>query len=118
MDAPYLVLAVVTLISTMPSLFFSAMEMRSADAKTRVVAQYTTARSLALFVLAVIAVCGRFEGWLLAIAVAMLIVQGIDGVIALRARRAGMGTPLGNVIGPIVTAVASAACIAWFLAAG
>ncbi|BDZ40475.1 hypothetical protein [Microbacterium suwonense] len=118
MNAPYLVLAIVTLISTAPSLFFSAVEMRSTDPKTRVIAQYTTARSLALFLLAIVPLCGRFDGWLLAIAVAMLIVQAIDGAIALRARSAGMGTPLVNIIGPFATAVASAACIWWFLAAG
>ncbi|MDT0158812.1 hypothetical protein Q9R19_14370 [Microbacterium sp. ARD32] len=118
MSVPYLVLAIITLISTVPSLYFSAVEMRTAEPKKRVIAQYTTARSLALFGLAVVALCGRFDGWLLAIAFAMLLVQAVDGVIALRARAAGLGTPLGNIIGPFATAAASAAGIIWFLVAG
>lgn len=118
MSAPYIVLAIVTLISSVPSLYFSAIEMRSTDRKTRQVAQYTTARSLALFVLAVVPLFGRFDGWLLAIAVAMLIVQAIDGIIALLSRRAGMQTALLSIIGPFATVVASAAALWWFLAAG
>ena len=118
MSAPYLVLAVITLISAIPSLYFSAVEMRSGDPKTRQVAQYTTARSFALFVLALVPLFGRNDGWLLAIATAMLIVQGIDGVIALRGRLSGAGGPLMNIVGPFATAVASAAALWWFLAVG
>lgn len=116
MSAPYPVLAIITLISSAPSLFFSAVEIRSGDARKRVVAQYTTARSLALFVLALVPLFLHDDGWLLAIATAMLIVQAIDGVIALRARAAGLGTALVNIIGPFATAVASAAALWWFLA--
>ncbi|UJP10123.1 hypothetical protein L2X99_17535 [Microbacterium sp. KUDC0406] len=118
MSAPYLVLAIITVISTCPSLFFSAVEIRSTDPKTRLVAQYTTARSLALFALAVVPFFGVFDGWLLAIAVAMLVVQALDGIIAWRARATGAGTPLLNVVGPLISAIASAFGLWWFLTAG
>ncbi|GAA5153491.1 hypothetical protein GCM10025768_23230 [Microbacterium pseudoresistens] len=112
MSVPYLVLAIVTLISTVPSLYFSAAEIRSDDPAVRRVAWYTTARSAALFVLAVVALCGRFDGWLLAIAVAMIIVQAADGVIALRGGKAVM------YIGPFATAAVTAAALVWFVTAG
>ncbi len=111
MDAPYLVLAIITLISTIPSLFFAAAEMRSRKPTTRVVARYTTARSAALLVLAVVPLFGQNDGWLLAIAAAMIIVQVVDGFIGTARRK-----PL-LVIGPFVAAAANLAALIWFVLA-
>lgn len=108
---PYLVLAIVTLISTLPSLYFSAVEMRSPEHTTRVVARYTTARSAALLVLAVVPLLGRHDGWLLAVALAMIIVQAVDGCIG-TARRLVMFA-----VGPFATAAANTAAVAWLVAA-
>lgn len=112
MTAAYLVLAIITVISAIPSLYFSAVEVRNPQREAREIAWYTTARSTALLVLAIVPLFGRFDGWLLAIAIAMIIVQAVDGVIGLT-----RGKPL-HVIGPFVTVVVHLAVLIWFFVAG
>jgi len=112
MTAAYLVLAIITVISAIPSLYFSSVEVRNPQRAAREIAWYTTARSAALLVLAVVPLCGRFDGWLLAVAVAMIIVQALDGAIGLT-----RGKPL-HVIGPFITVVVHVAALIWFLIAG
>jgi hypothetical protein len=99
MDVPYIALAAITVISTIPSLFYSAVELRNPDAGARLIARYTTARSLALFLVALVPFFGHFEGWLLAIATAMVIVQVVDTVIGIPRRSIMM------IAGPAVIAV-------------
>ena len=110
-DAPYLVLAVITLLSTLPSAWFSGLELRHPEAETRQVARYLMVRSLALLVVAVVPLVHRSAGWLVAVAVAMVLVQASDAVLGALRRKPML------VVGPAVTAVATVAALGWMLAA-
>lgn len=113
MTAQYLVLAVLTLLSTVPSTFFSARELRNPHPETVRVARYLTVRSGALSLAAVVALVFVSPGWLLALAVIMALVQAADAVLAVLGRLKPV-----MVLGPIVAAVALVAAIAWLLSNG
>jgi|SRR5829696_5744960 len=101
MDPWYYVLASATLLNAIPSFIYAIQSARQAgdDHGRQIVALYAAARSGALVVLAVVPFFGRFDGWLLAIAVAMILVQGLDAFIGIRRRQIGM------IAGPAVLAV-------------
>lgn len=92
MDGYYLALAIVTLLSASPGLYYAVLSVREAgaDHERAIVALYGASRSLALFVLAVVPVAalpaGGAPGWLAAAAVSMVIVQGIDAFVGIRRR--------------------------------
>lgn len=113
MTAQYLVLAVLTLLSTVPSTFFSARELRNPHPETVRVARYLTVRSGALSLASVVALVFVSPGWLLALAVIMALVQAADAVLAVLGRLKPV-----MVLGPIVAAVALVAAIAWLLSNG
>lgn len=112
MDPWYYVLASVTLLSAIPSLFYAIQSVRRAgdDHERQIVALYAAARSGALVVLAVVPFFGRFDGWLLAIAVAMILVQGLDAFIGIRRRQIAM------IAGPAVLAVLNLVALVLFVA--
>lgn len=109
MTAPYLVLAVITLASTLPSAYFSARELRNPDAEARRVGRYLVVRSVALVLVAVVPLVHHSVGWLAAVAVAMIIVQASDAVLGLARKQTRF------VIGPAVTAAATVAALLWLL---
>ena len=109
MSVPYLVLAVVTLLSTVPSLIFSAAELKHRDPEVRRVARYLTVRSGALLLVAVAPLVYPSVGWLAAVAVTMTIVQAGDAVLGLIRRQ------VVYIVGPAVTALATVAALAWLL---
>ncbi|AAT88825.1 hypothetical protein ATY41_12160 [Leifsonia xyli subsp. xyli] len=71
---------------------------------------YAFARSLALVVVAVIALFTGAVPFVVAIAIAMIIVQGVDAVIGVVIR------DRTKTIGPAVTAVANLVALVWLLA--
>lgn len=109
MSGPYLVLAIVTALSTLPSAYFSGKEVRHADAAVRQVARYLMVRSVALIVVALVALVHQSNGWLAAVAVAMIVVQTSDAFLGAAQRRTLL------VVGPGVTALTLAVTLVWLL---
>ena len=111
MDSSYLTLAVLTLVSAVPALGYAVVSVREAagDQERTVVALYAATRSVALFVIAVVPLFGRNDGWLTAAAVAMIIVQGLDVLVGVRRRQVAM------VVGPAVLSLAVLAALVNFV---
>ena len=112
MTAARLSLTLLTLASAAVSLVFSVRALRQPDPQRLMVAHYTVARSVALFAVAVVPLFVALDGWLIAVAVAMIVVQALDAVVGI-ARRDPVFT-----IGPAVTAAANGAVLVWFLTSG
>lgn len=111
MDAAYLTLAILTLVSATPSLGYAVLSVREAagDHERTVVALYAATRSVALFVIALVPLVHRNDGWLTAAAVAMIIVQGLDVLVGVRRRQAAM------IAGPAVLSLAVLVALLFFL---
>ncbi|MGW8567530.1 hypothetical protein [Isoptericola sp. NPDC055881] len=107
MPPAFWVCAAVTSVSAYVSLGYSVAGLRAAAGEARVGFMYALARSVALAVAATVAFFSGSVGFLVAVAVAMVVVQGADAVV---------GTRLHDRIttwGPAVTAVANAAALGW-----
>ena len=85
MAATFLVCALVTAASAVTSLGFSIAALRSTG-EAQVNAFYAVSRSLALAVVSVVPFISESRSWLLAVAVAMTIVQALDGYVGIRQR--------------------------------
>jgi hypothetical protein len=111
MGPSYYALASFTVLSAIPGLLYAIQSARQAgdDHERQIVALYAAARSGALVVLAIVPFFGRFAGWLLAIAVAMILVQGLDALIGIRRRQLAM------IAGPAVLAVLNLAALMLFV---
>ena len=112
MNPWYLLLAILTLASASVSLFYAVKSVLDAagDPERGSLARYAGARSVALFLVALVPLFGRFDGWLLAVAFAMIVVQAIDAVIGIPQRKVAL------VVGPAVTAVLNLGALILFLA--
>lgn len=123
MTPAYLTLAVVTGLSAAVSLWFSTVALRTSVGEVRVLAGYVAARSIALFAVALVPLFVRLDAWLLAVAIALIVVQVLDGAAALGAGGGGWGRTLASsraafVAGPAITAAVQGAALAWFLNGG
>ncbi len=87
------------------SLGYSLASMRGPEGPGRTNAFYAFSRSLALAVAAVTVIFARSEDWLMAVAVAMIIVQAGDAVIGVRIR------DRIKTVGPALTAIANLAAL-------
>lgn len=103
--------AIVTLISSIVSCGYAIAGLRSSADDARPPSMYALARSAALVVVAVIGLFCSSEAFVAAVAVAMILVQGIDAVIG-----AVISDRL-KTIGPAFTAAANAAALIWMLVA-
>ncbi len=72
---------------------------------------YAFARSLALLVVAIIALFAGSTAFVAAVAIAMVVVQAADAIIGVRTR------DTLKTVGPAVTAVANLGVLIWMLAA-
>ncbi|MEP6761941.1 MAG: hypothetical protein ABJA93_11345 [Sporichthyaceae bacterium] len=91
------------------SLGYSTAAVVAAKNAGGVSAEYALARSLALVTVAIVPIAGERREWLLAAAVAMILVQALDAVIGRRIH------DTLKTIGPAVTAAVNLALLAWYL---
>lgn len=104
----YWACALFTLISAVVSLCYSVVAVRTSGSGPA--ARYALARSFALTVLAGAAVVlGERHDWLLAAAVAMIVVQALDAVIGFSIR------DHLKTFGPAVTAAVNVALLIWYV---
>lgn len=105
MTTPYVFCALVTLISAGVSFGYSLASLRG----TAIEARYAMVRSTALLVLPIVALTGDRPDWLVAAAVALILVQAGDAVV-------GVSThDRVKIIGPAVTALINLAVLVAYL---
>jgi len=109
MSMPFLICAAITAISAIISLGFSIASVPNTTGKTRTLAFYTCARSIAF---AIISVCPFVNGsmrWLQAAAAGMILVQAFDAVIGVTIK------DTMKTFGPAGTAIANLAALVWLM---
>ena len=99
----------VTIISASVSFGYALAGMRRATPEQKTASSYAFARSLALLVVAVIAIVTGSVPFVAAITIAMVIVQAADAVVGVSIR------DRVKTIGPAVTAVVGLATLVWML---
>ena len=109
MMTPFILCALISVISALVSLGFSVAAERTATGPARTMALYACARSLALFVASVVPFLSGSGGWLLAVAWSMIIVQALDAIVGM--------TIKDNVktFGPAPTALLNLAAVIWLI---
>lgn len=110
MPFSFWICAAITLISALVSLGFSIVALRAGAPETRSGSMYAFARSLALAIVAVVALFAGSIDFVAAVALAMIIVQAADAVIG------GVLRDRVKTVGPAVTAVLNLAALVWLLA--
>jgi hypothetical protein len=88
---------------------FSTAALVTADDRVRTNAMYASSRSTALLASSLVPVFHHSRSWLVAVAVAMIIVQALDAVIG------GMNGELQKTVGPGVLAVLNLLALIWFI---
>jgi hypothetical protein len=111
MPLSFWVCAVVTVISAVVSLGYSIAGLIRASDADRTASMYACARSVALAGVAVVALFAGSTPFLVAIAIAMVIVQAADAVVG------GVTRDRLKTIGPAATAAANLAALMWLGAA-
>lgn len=109
MPLAFWVCAAITAVSAAVSLGYSVAGLVGADGAERTASRYACARSVALTVVAIATFPVGSIPFLVAVAVAMVIVQAADAVI---------GKLIGDrfkTIGPAATAAANLAALVWLL---
>ena len=109
MTTQFLVCATVTAVSAFVSLGFSIAAVPPANGETRALALYACARSIAFAIVSVVPFVTGWGLWLEAVAVGMIILQGLD---------AGVGLTLRDrkkTFGPAAIAVTNLAALAWLI---
>lgn len=109
MSTAYWICGAITAISAYVSLGYSVAGLRGAVGAERTGSMYALARSVALAIVATIALFVGAMAFLIAITIAMVIVQAIDAVIGSRIR-----DPL-KTFGPAVTAIVNLGALVWLL---
>ncbi len=103
--------AAVTVISSLVSGGYAVAGLRSATAESRIPSMYALARSMTLALVAIIGLFSSSIAFVAAVALAMIVVQGLDAVIgAVISDRVKM-------LGPAITASTNAAVLIWMLTA-
>lgn len=111
MSVAFWVCGAVTFVSAGVSLGYSVAALRAAGAPGEVTAsRYAAARSVALLVAAVVGLCAGSVGFAAAVALTMIVVQGLDAVVGARI------PDTLKTVGPAATAVANLAALGWMLA--
>lgn len=111
MTLAFIACAVVTTLSAVISLGFSAAATSRESGQTRTMALYASSRSLAITLISLVPFVTGSTPWLEAVAVGMIIVQFCD---------TGVGVVTNDrmkIIGPATTAVANLAVLVWAVAA-
>ena len=111
-NAPFLACAAITAISAVISLGFSVAAVRSSVGPARTASLYTAARSVALATIGVAPLATGAAHWLYPAAVAMIVVQGCDGVVGVTI------VDRTKTFGPAGTALANLIALLWFLSQG
>lgn len=101
--------AIVTLVSAGVSLGYSITELRHAQTASREASMYAFARSLALAIVAAVALFLGSVPFVAAVAIAMIAVQGADAFIGAMSRRRL------ETLGPAVTAAINAVALVWMI---
>src|SRR4051812_14006169 len=109
MTTAFWVCAIITLASALTSLGFSVYALNSSTGAARNNSMYTTARSLALAIAAIIVLFDHSRGWLEAIATVMIVVQAADAYIGVAQKEAN------KVYGPAITALVNLIALVWFI---
>ena len=99
MNASFWVCFAITAISATVSLGYSVHA--AATQRTNQLAQYAAARSVALFAAVVVVAIMQSRSVLVPVAIAMVVVQALDALIGIPARK------IGQIAGPAVVAVAN-----------
>jgi hypothetical protein len=100
----------ITAISAYVSLGYSVVGLRDATAEAKVGYMYALARSGALAAAATVALVTSSIGFVAAVAVVMIVVQGADAIVGTRIH------DRLKTYGPAATAAANAAALVWLLA--
>ncbi len=106
---PFFVCSVITALSAFVSLGFSVTSVPNTDGKTRTLALYTIARSVAFAIISVIAFINGSLPWLEAVAAGMIIVQACDAIIGVTIH------DRVKTFGPAGTAIANLAALVWLI---
>jgi hypothetical protein len=109
MTVPFVVCALITIISSVVSFGFSVAAALNTAGEARTMALYACARSAALVVAGAASFLTRSTPWLLAIASCMIIVQAGDATIGALIR------DRVKTLGPAGTAVVNLAAMIWLL---
>ena len=110
MSVAFWICASVTVISSLVSGVYALIGFRAATRESRVPSMYALARSVALFIVAVIGLLSASIAFEAAAALALILVQGFD---------AGIGRVISDRVktfGPAITALANVAALVWMLA--
>lgn len=105
MTTTYVLCALMTLISAGVSFGYSLASLRG----TAIEARYAVVRSATLLVLPIVALTGDRPDWLVAAAVALILVQAGDAVVGLSTR------DRIKILGPAVTALVNVALLVAYL---
>lgn len=111
MSIAFWVCAVITVISAAVSFGYSVAGLRAASGDAVTPSMYAFARSLALLVVAVVALFTLSGAFVAAVAIAMILVQAVDAVIGVRIH------DRVKAVGPAVTALVNLAGLIWLLLA-
>lgn len=106
----YWLCAAFTLISACVSLGYSVASVVGPNAGAAREAEYALARSIALVAVAVVPLFGERHDWLVAVAVAMVMVQALDAVVGARI------PDRLKTFGPAGTAAVNLALLLWYVA--
>jgi hypothetical protein len=104
------VCAGITAASALVSLGFAIEALVRGAAVSRLPSRYALARSLALAIAAVVALFTASVGFVVAIAIAMTIVQAADAIVG------GLERDRMKTVGPAVLALLNLASVVWVLA--
>ena len=110
MTFPFVVCAIVTVVSAAVSLGFSLASARSPIQAQRTLGLYASARSFALFAASVAAFWTGWLPWLEIVAACMIVVQACDAAIGVSIE------DRMKTYGPAATAIANLVALLWLLA--
>jgi hypothetical protein len=105
----YWICVAITAVDAAISLGFTVASVRRESGAARIPALYTLARSIALFVVAIIALFLGSIAFVAAVALAMVILQLVDAGIGVSTRNRGA------TIGPAVIGLLNLAALIWML---
>lgn len=111
MSVAYWVCAGFTVASAAVSLGFSIAGVAVARGEGRTPSLYAAARSIALFAVAVLALCSNAIPFVVAVSIAMVIVQALDAIVGFIIRNRV------KTMGPAATALLGLLSLLWLLSA-
>lgn len=109
MSTAFWICAIATAISALVSAGYAVAGLHSAVDEARVPSMYALARSAALVAVAFVGLFSASAAFVAAVAVAMIVVQGLDAFIGVRISNKV------KTIGPALTALVNLAALVWLL---